>query len=362
MKKPFTTKQKEAFMQLLRQGLWEKQEENNNIFPLSAEEWQTLYEMSIVQTVQGIIYDGIRYLSPEHRPPRQLLLRWVAQIDIMERRNKQQISTQEIINQIFTTQPAIKYQILKGQGIAAHYPNPLHRHCGDIDLYFCGDEETEKANRRIESLGIMVTRGKGGESSYILNNVEIEHHSHLLDLNNPLLKKEQKQWERERFATIDIIPTPIANHLLISTHILKHWIDLGIGLRQLCDAAIMLKALHEQTDKEELRHTLRKFNILSWSKLLYSLLNKHIGLPKEYLPFRCNANPDAMMEEIWESGNFGHGDTRYGKRPEGKWKSKMHTLKIVSNKLHISLRYATSETLWWLALLAYTRAKEICRH
>ena len=25
---------------------------------------------------------------------------------------------------------------------------------------------------------------------------------------------------------------------------------------------------------------------------------------------------------IWESGNFGHGDERYGERPSGKWANK----------------------------------------
>ena len=348
--------QQEAFLLLLRQGLWNNQEDSSKLFPLSPGDWSAIYNMAVKQTVQGIVYDGIMQLPAEHRPPRQLLIKWTVVIDSLERINRQHQAAQNILAKIFETEPDIKYQILKGQSIAKFYPNPLHRLCGDIDLYFGNEEQTEKANKRIEEKGIPVQRANGGEASYTINGVYIEHHSHLLDIHNPLLKKTSKKWEQEKFQSTNQLP--IATHLLLSTHILKHWIDLGIGIRQLCDAAITLKALHDSTDKKELYYTCRQFNVLKWSKLLYSLLNKHLGLQDKYLPFPCKANPDAMMREILESGNFGHGDTRYGNRPQGKWKSKWHTWKIVYNKLHISLRYATSETIWWLTLLIYARLKE----
>lgn len=48
-----------AFMLLLRQGLWDRQEDCSALFPLDEKEWNEIHSMARKQTVQGIIYDGI---------------------------------------------------------------------------------------------------------------------------------------------------------------------------------------------------------------------------------------------------------------------------------------------------------------
>lgn len=348
---------KQTFLVLLRQGLWERKEVETNLFPLTPDEWTQIYEMAVKQTVQGIIYDGIQLLPKEQQPPRTLLIRWTIAIDHLERINRQQNALLEELPKLFGQEPAIPYQVLKGQAIAVFYPNPLHRSCGDIDLYFGNEEQTEKANQRIESLGIPVERGKDGESNYMLKSVFIEHHAHLIDLHYN--KKELQQWEAQRFQQGEQTLDAVANHLLLSTHILKHLINQGIGLRQLCDAAMALVRLAEQTDKQELEQLSRQWHIYRWHQLLYALLVKYIGMPEAYLPFPTTVNPDKLMDEVWESGNFGHGDERFGNRPEGKWKSKWHTWKIVSNKLHLSAVYAPYETWHWLTGLIGIRIKEL---
>lgn len=353
-------KLKQAFLILLRQGLWGRNEVEQTPLNLSPEEWQKIYEMAVKQTVQGIIYDGFGRNPVEQQPPRPLLIRWMVDIDRLERMNRQQNAILNILPQIFGQQPDIPYQVLKGQGIAAFYPNPLHRLCGDIDLYFGTKEQTEKANQRIESLGVTVERGRDGEANYVLNGVLIEHHAHLIDLH--YAKKELQQWEAIRFRQGGITPDPVANHLLLSTHILKHLVNEGIGLRQLCDAAMTLVGLAESTDKQELERLSRQWHIHRWNRLLYALLVKYIGMPEQYLPFPTTVNPDKLMDEVWESGNFGHGDERYGNRPEGTWKSKWHTWKIVSNKFHLSAVHAPHETWYWLTGLMALRIKELFTH
>ena len=152
-----------------------------------------------------------------------------------------------------------------------------------------------------------------------------------------------------------------ANHLLLSTHILKHLINEGIGLRQLCDIAMAFNALHSVTNKNELECICRKWHIHRWNRLLYALLIKYLGVPADLLPFSTSLCPDKLMQEIWESGNFGHGDERYGERPTGKWANKRYTLKRIFHKMHLSLGYAFDETFWWLAGLALLRFKEMIK-
>ncbi|MCS2698147.1 hypothetical protein NXW27_16875 [Phocaeicola dorei] len=43
--------------------------------------------MARKQTVQGIIYDGIRLLPTEAVPPRKVLLGWMVEVDTLERVN-----------------------------------------------------------------------------------------------------------------------------------------------------------------------------------------------------------------------------------------------------------------------------------
>lgn len=47
----------------------------------------------------------------------------------------------------------------------------------------------------MEKLGLPVKRGTNGEASCLINRVLIEHHSRLIELHNPFLQKEIRQWE-----------------------------------------------------------------------------------------------------------------------------------------------------------------------
>ena len=200
-----------------------------------------------------------------------------------------------------------------------------------------------------------------GEASCLINRVLIEHHSRLIELHNPFLQKEIRQWEAGVFTNSQGKLPSEANHLLLSTHILKHLINEGIGLRQLCDIAMAFNALHSVTNKNELECICRKWHIHRWNRLLYALLIKYLGVPADLLPFSTSLCPDKLMQEIWESGNFGHRDERYGERPTGKWANKRYTLKRIFHKMHLSLGYAFDETFWWLAGLALLRFKEMIK-
>ena len=112
-------------------------------------------------------------------------------------------------------------------------------------------------------------------------------------------------------------------------------------------------------DKEELKKRCNQFGVYRWSKLLYALLVKYIGLPERYLPFPTDENPDTLMVEVWESGNFGFYDERKAERPKGKWKNKWYTVKQISRKAQLFFVYAPSETFWWPMTLSGVRIKEL---
>lgn len=352
---------RQVFMTLLRQGLWGRVEaESSRFFPLTEEDWIRIHHISCKQTVQGVIVDGINQLPPYYLPPHHLLARWTMETQMLGKVNMQHTAVLEVLRHLHGQQPPQVFRLLKGLSVSRFYRNPAHRVAGDIDLWFGNESLTEHANQKAERLGYQVKRGRNGEASCVVSGVLVEHHSRLIELHNPFLQGLLRQWEQDVFhSTGDIYLPPVAHHLLLSTHILKHLVNEGVGLRQLCDAAVSLVALSRQTDGEELERISRRWHIYRWNRVLYALLVKHLGMPCQYLPFPTKANPDGLMDEVWESGNFGQGDERYGERPQGKWANKQYTLKRIIHKLNLSLGYAADETFWWLSGLCAVRIKEL---
>lgn len=118
---------------MLRLGLWGEEVERLAI-SLTVELWRDLYQMSIIQTVQGIIYDGITLLPPDEQPSADMMHRWKLQVKQMEQKNlKQQVQLVQL-RYFFETKHQLRFVLLKGQTLARHYSNPLHRFCGDLDL------------------------------------------------------------------------------------------------------------------------------------------------------------------------------------------------------------------------------------
>ena len=92
-----------------------------------------LYQSAKVQALLGITFDGMQTLPQELRPKRELYLKWCNALLQIEENNH--ILNQEIAK-VYTLYRAnqIEPVLLKGQGVAQNYRNPLHRQCGDIDL------------------------------------------------------------------------------------------------------------------------------------------------------------------------------------------------------------------------------------
>ena len=361
----------QAFFLLLRQGLWNRKESTGSLFPLTPEDWKQLYEMAVKQTVQAIVYDGVRLLDKEHQPPRGMLIQWTVTIDHIERKNKQHLDTLRVLAQYFTHQAPLPFLLLKGEANGSYYPQPLHRECGDIDLYFY--DKSEEANRRIEALGIPVHREayrKGSNNAeYFINGVQVEHRIRYLTLHNPFarrrLKACQNQWLTERQpgildiqgTTVPFLPAEL-NQAMQLGHILKHLLTEGVGMRQCCDLACTLHGTHTSIDPAYLKQMLKTLGLYRFATVMYDLLEKHFGLPSDSIPFAERRNSDALLQEILESGNFGQQDTR-NKHSDRYWVQKGYTIARICSKCYHFLQYAPGEAIWWPIELAIANLKGI---
>lgn len=345
-----------AFFCLLRSGLWGQDADDLSLFPLSLESWQRVYLTAKQQTVVGIVYDGLCRLPDELLPPELLLLRWVAEVELIERQNsRMNVALADLY--AFFGKHDIRPVLQKGQGVAAFYERPEARECGDIDFYFPKEGDFQKAAQLVESQGKTITAGADGCVSYVWKGIEVEHHPRLLDLYNPFLKSYTQALEQEKgMAELTlsstppftvVVPAPALNLLLLNTHILKHAIGKGVGLRQLCDMARANHLLHSQIPHAEMVRIYRRTGVLRWSKLLHGFLVEWLGLPLEEQPHENNCLfTRNLLAIILKGGNFGQfidGSTR--KRPS-EWKRKWQTAVAFIKNIRFSCRYAPKEAFW----------------
>ena len=360
---------KEILLAFVRAGLW-----GTNVplslCPTTEDEWNQLLHESCKQTVQGIVYDAVSCLSNVSFPS-SFLQNWAELIRSLEARYHQHFM---IINYLSARLGAVGLEpiVLKGLALAAYYPRPNHRVSGDIDLFFGSVENAEKANQTVEQWGTPVQRGGDDETVYMLNNTVVEHHGQLITSHNLFLKKSVKQQLAQQIADgsafqyvkINNVPVkvlaPLQCHLLLMTHSLKHLLNEGIGLRQLCDVAMFLKTEHGNLEGDTLRKNLKDWGIYHWANLVYSFCVKHLGLSEQFLPYNFDLtsyNPDKLLAEVWLTGNFGQMDVRMSERSQGG--DSVFTAKRMLHNSVKFMKYAPGDALGYPLKLTYLKIKDI---
>lgn len=344
-----------ALLALLRAGLWNKRVDNPGLFPLSVEEWEGVYVEARRQTVTGWVYQGICSLPDEWMPPRKQLFRWTVDIDRIEQRNRRMNRSLLQLTTWFEENgfPAV---VLKGQGVAAFYEEPLWRECGDIDLFFPCLDDRLKAETWLVEQGFILERKPDDSTEYAWQRIAVEHHSDLFDLQSPKVQGYLKKLVEEKgFECMDMgngyairVPSPAMNLLLLNTHILKHAIGKGIGLRQLCDMARAYAVWGKRVDGEEIRDLYKKMGIAKWSRLLHAFLVEMLGMPSAYLPYQEKKKETAapLWNIVLRGGNFGQHGKGDKVQDEPTWRRKWNTCRAFWQNAGFSLKYAPDEAIY----------------
>ncbi len=134
------------FFALLRTGLWENlpvHGEGLKVNDSSDVDWEKVYQLAEEQSVVGLVLAGIEHSYV--KPPQDLLLQWIGEVQIIEQQNK--AMNEFIASLIEKLHKNDVYAILvKGQGIAQCYEQPLWRASGDVDLLL-GEENYQRAKK-----------------------------------------------------------------------------------------------------------------------------------------------------------------------------------------------------------------------
>ncbi len=330
-----SSKDEQAFFSLLRAGLWTDHQPDITLFDRNTD-WNEIFTLSMQQAVVGLVWDGILKLPSDLQPPKAFKLKWYSYVVQIEQSNEEiNASVVEVISAY--QQKGLHPILLKGAGLAALYPNPLHRTAGDMDIYV-GMEGYQKANQVAQSIGYEMGRESTFHSHLDRGQMVVENHRKMVSIFSTSLQKEflkrLASWYPNGASTVQIngveIPVPPShfNTLYVFLHMYKHFVQMGVGLRQLCDWAILL-------DKYPMSE-IPLGNCLKGWRYLGLFLVEYLGLDANKLPYYDTKHRKEMelaKDMIMKDGNFGFNNTSfYTNRPKNYWVGKLFSMRYQFNR------------------------------
>lgn len=330
------------FFDLIKVAIGNKASLSN--IPTSSE-WKEMFIMAKQQTIVGILFEAIEKLPSEQRPPKPLLLQWFAFVEMIKEQNKQ-VNTDAIKMCDEVRNDGMRCMVLKGQGIATYYPDPMLRTPGDIDLWIEGGAKTV--------IDYLRSKGDVKNIRYIHADYKapvetaVEIHYSPTYFYNPLYLYRLKKYVAQQSELFDnyvhlsdgsgklYIPTIEFNRYYVLQHIYRHYFGEGIGLRQMLDYYyVLLKGGTEESKK----HTMHLFQQTGMKRFVGAtmwVMHEIFGLKEDYL--LCAPHSKAgkkLLDEIMQAGNFGKYDHRIDR-------SKYHKLfPRIANSIIRKIRFIT---------------------
>lgn len=348
-------KEASVFFTLLRAGLWESDVDRLSLFPVDDACWSSVLRIAREQTVTGLIYRGILHLPETFFPSPSLMVRLVAEVDRIEKINRKMDHAVEVLSGWFA-ENGIAAVLQKGQAAARMYEYPELRECGDIDFYFPVKADIGRAASLMGDSGYKTDRMPDGSVCVSWKGICLEFHGSLTDVRSPKARKYVEslsfkscfeQIHLSRGASVTV-PGPELTMLLFSSHIMKHFIGHGIGLRQICDMARACLTYKDRCSAARQREIMEKSGLEKWNRLLFSFMSRHLGLPSE-----CNAydnmppcEDSILMDVVLRGGNFGFSGPGRQYKANKIWLRKIETLYLLLRNLRYSLSIVPSECVW----------------
>lgn len=317
-------KTQEAFFAFLRLALFDLPLPEG--FSLSDKQWGEILEMAEKQQVVGIVSRAVSRLDPSIEVPESILFRLMVAADGIRRQSRKVLTlSRTLVAEM--AEAGLHPIIMKGPSVAAFYPEPELRTAGDIDL-FLPEEDFQLAADMAGRRGLSVEISPDGSVLYTRDGIVIDLHRCYFDLH-------------VQAEALPPVPSAEATLLMLSSHILKHCLGPGIGMRQLCDIALAYRAL--PYDRERLLAYFRESKTLRWNRLLAAFLAEVLGADPGLFPGeRIRTRP--LRRIVLRSGGFGRGsNSRRQAEKAGRGVRKLDTALRFLRRIPFSLRFAPRE-------------------
>jgi len=288
----------------------------------SDNDWNDIFQFAVKQSLVGVLFSAVERLNAKDasvKPPMSLFYQWLGEVTRIEEQNRMLNTSSTELYKLFRDKGK-RSCVLKGQGVAMLYPEPLRRQSGDIDLWVEG--------KRKETLRFLEENGYEIDSvvyhhadADILPGVEAEIHFLPCWTYNQIIEHRLQQYFREhaeeQFAHYDekvgfAYPTLSFQAVQCLSHIYVHFLFEGVGMRQIIDCYYILSAMSDDERKNAMAD-IKHIGMQKFTSAVMYVLEKCCGMEAERLICQPEKKVgELLLDEIILTGNFGQYDTRYG--------------------------------------------------
>ncbi len=308
-----------VFLELLKAGLWERDVQLSKYGPIDL---KAVCSLAQEQSVIGLIAAGLEHVI-DVKVKKEDALVFAGEALQIEQRNKAMNDFIGVLVEKLRKED-IYALLVKGQGIAQCYERPLWRSCGDVDL-FLSNENYKKAKNFVTFLAPHVD-----EEDKVRQHLALTLEGWIVELHGTLHSRYSKRVDKGLdVIKIDIfeggqvrswmngntqvfLPSVDNDIIIIFTHILQHFFNGGIGLRQVCDWCRLLWTYRYEVNLELLRKRLQYMGLISEWKAFAALAVDNLEMPIEAMPLYSDSpkwgkKAESILALVLETGNFGHG-------------------------------------------------------
>lgn len=327
----------ERFMALLAAGL-NQTEYRIDTLP-AVEEWDTLYKYSLQQNLlpiisEQLVFSGVYELAGKTISGKDAKEQKEAFAAIRYRsmfyENMMAFSTDQVQRTVQfydyyekIAAAGVRPIVVKGIVCRNTYPKPDLRPSGDEDLYV-RPEDYQKVKEVLLENGFRLTDRSADETmleelEFInpQNGILYEVHTSLMprissfyDKHNAAFEGAFERAKIEVFDGYEICTLAETQHLFfLLSHLLKHFVAGGVGIRQLCDILMFIRKYHDVIDWQEFKGWLGKFHLeIFWANLMEIGVRYLAFEPEKYgAPTYTGVKPDqeAILQDMFAAGAFG---------------------------------------------------------
>ena len=355
----------EAFLSLVKAGLWESEV---RLLSFEGVDFAWVHRLAQEQSVVGLVVAGLEHVQ-DVKVPKDAALSFASATLQLEHRNKAMNEfVAKLIRQLRDS--SVYALLVKGQGIAQCYERPLWRASGDIDLLL----DAENYTKAVEYLSGIAQKTEGEEAYkkhrlFVIDSWEVECHGTLRSVLWRRLDKGIDAVQADTFANGSVrvwrngatdvfIPAADNDVVFVFCHILQHFFKSGVGLRQICDWCRLLWTFRNSLNCELLFRRLRSMGALGEWRAFAALAVEFLGMPVEAMPLYCDARrwrrkATRILRLVFRTGNMGHNqDWSYVKRSPylvrkviSFWRHCCATLR------HLMIFPCHSVVVWWRAVV-----------
>jgi hypothetical protein len=287
----------------------------------TATEWTALYQMARKQSVAGVVYTAVTRLDKAQQPPMTLALQWLSEAETTRGLNQLLNREAARLTRLFADEGR-QTAILKGQANARLYPDKLSRQPGDIDIWVAGGKDSVIAlleqMRLIEGIGKSATDRKPMASYHHVHipatedGVVVEVHFRPSSGNfNPITNRRLQRWVAQEIASVTKVDegfnVPSVKFALVMqlSHIQRHFLSGGIGLRHVCDYYWLLQNATAE-ERQTVTGLLKSFGLSRTAGALMWVLGEVLRLDAGLMLGEADSyRGEWLLREIMAGGNFG---------------------------------------------------------